>query len=166
MLDQASQKEIDNSLYSIEVVGQTIRFQYYGTLRKRLQVNYWVDIPSGSNVAKYTNTATITYTQGGEPHQEHRNYVLRGMNNSAANGEKSVDKSIISTDPEDQYVIYTIKFWNSNGFSAGIRPRLRNMTAGLGAFHWQFIKSPLWMIPKMELPIRQISRESLQPRRS
>lgn len=119
MLDQASQKEIDNSLYSIEVVGQTIRFQYYGTLRKRLQVNYWVDIPPGSNAAKYTNTATITYTQGGEPHQEHRNYVLRGMNNSAANGEKSVDKSIISTDPEDQYVIYTIKFWNSNGFSAG-----------------------------------------------
>lgn len=48
------------------------------------------------------------------------------MNNSAANGEKSVDKSIISTDPEDQYVIYTIKFWNSNGFSAG-EINLRNV---------------------------------------
>jgi hypothetical protein len=119
VLDQATQTEIDPSLYSIEITGQTIRFHYYGTLSKRLQVNYWVDIPSGSNAAKYTNTATVTYTQNGEPHQEHRNYVLCGTKNSAANGEKSVDKSIISTDPEDQYVIYTIKFWNSNGFDAG-----------------------------------------------
>ncbi|MGI6535046.1 MAG: Spy0128 family protein [Eggerthellaceae bacterium] len=117
--DQATGKAIDPSNYSIEIDGQTLTFKYPGSTSNTIQVNYWVDIPAGSNTSKYTNTATITYMQNGETHQEHRNYVLQGTDNNASNGEKSVDKSIISTDPDDQFVTYTIKFWNSNGFAAG-----------------------------------------------
>ncbi|MGN0035199.1 MAG: Spy0128 family protein, partial [Coriobacteriales bacterium] len=116
--DQATGKAIDPTNYSIELDGQTLTFTYPGSFSNTIQVNYWVDIPAGSNASKYTNTATITYTQNGGTHQEHRNYVLQGTGNSAVNGEKSVDKSIISTDPDDQFVTYTIKFWNSNGFAA------------------------------------------------
>jgi pilin isopeptide linkage protein len=108
---------VDPSLYGIQVTGQIITFSYPEELSDTLQVNYWVDIPEGSNTSKFTNTATITYTEDGNRHQEHRSYILQGSNNSASNGEKSVDKSIISSDPSDQYVTYTIKFWNSNGFA-------------------------------------------------
>jgi pilin isopeptide linkage protein len=117
--DQATGKETDLTSYSIELEGQTLIFKYPGTFSNTIQINYWVDIPVGSNTSKYTNTATITYTQNGDVRQEHRNYVLQGTDNNASNGEKSVDKSIISTDPDDQFVTYTIKFWNSNGFAAG-----------------------------------------------
>ena len=117
--DAITGADIDPSLYSIHVSGQTITFSYPGEFNNRIQINYWVDIPAGSNQSKYTNTATITYTQDGNVYQEHRNYVLQGTANSASNGEKSVDKTEISTDPADQFVTYTIKFWNSNGFEAG-----------------------------------------------
>lgn len=119
VVDQATGKAISSSLYTVELTGQTLKFTFPGTFDYTIQINYWVDIPAGSNGAQYTNKATITYTQDGKVIQEHRNYVLKGTDNNAANGEKSVDKSVISTDPDDQYVIYTIKFWNSNGFAAG-----------------------------------------------
>lgn len=117
VLDQETQQQIDSSNYSITQSGQTLIIKIPGEFSNTIQVNYWVDIPKGSNTSKYTNTATITYTQDGDVHQEHRNYVLQGSENNASNGEKSVDKSIITTDPDDQFVTYTIKFWNSNGFA-------------------------------------------------
>lgn len=117
--DTGTEKAIDPSLYSFEHKGQTLIFKYQGTFSNIIEVDYWVDIPAKSNTSKYTNTATITYTQDGQVHQEHRSYVLQGSDNNASNGEKSVDKSIITTDPDDQLVTYTIKFWNSNGFAAG-----------------------------------------------
>ena len=119
VMDAHTGSPIDSSLYSIRISGKTIRFTYPGEFNNRIQINYWVDIPAGSNQSKYTNTATITYTQDGNVYQEHRNYVLQGTANSASNGEKSVDKTEISTDPADQFVTYTIKFWNSNGFDIG-----------------------------------------------
>ncbi|MGN1382634.1 MAG: Cna B-type domain-containing protein [Eubacterium sp.] len=119
VIDQDTGKAVDPSLYTINQKGQTLTFKYPGNLRRILQINYWVDIPADSNTSKYTNTATITYTADGDVHQEHRNYVLQGTSNNASNGEKSVDKSIITTDPDDQFVTYSIKFWNSNGFNAG-----------------------------------------------
>ena len=117
--DRITGKTVDASKYSVQYEGQTLIFKFPGTLSNTLQINYWVDIAQGSNTAKYTNTAVITYTQNGDTHQEHRSYVLQGEDNNAVNGEKSVDKTIISTDPDDQFVTYTIKFWNSNGFAAG-----------------------------------------------
>ena len=119
VLDQETQQQIDSSNYSITQSGQTLIIKIPGEFSNTIQVNYWVDIPANSNTSKFTNTATITYTQNGQVHQEHRSYVLQGSANNASNGEKSVDKSIITTDPDDQFVTYTIKFWNSNGFSAG-----------------------------------------------
>lgn len=117
--DRETGKAIDSALYSAEYQGQTLIFRYPGTFSNTIQINYWVDIPAGSNGSKYTNTAAITYTQDGDVHQEHRNYVLQGTANNASNGEKSVDKSVISTAADDQLVTYTIKFWNSNGFAKG-----------------------------------------------
>lgn len=119
VINQATEQPIDASLYSFEYRGQSLTFKYPGTFSNTIQLNYWVNIPEGSNTAKYTNTASITYTQNGEIHQEHRRYILQGADNNAANGEKSVDKIFITTDPDDQFVTYTIKFWNSNGFAEG-----------------------------------------------
>ena len=110
-------KTIDPSLYSWEMDQQNLVFKYPGSLSNHILITYSATVPAGSNTAKFTNTATITYTENGEVHQEHKSYVLQGSANNASNGEKSVDKSEITTDPDDQIVTYTIKFWNSNGFS-------------------------------------------------
>ena len=83
---------IDPSLYTITVSGQTITFTYPGSFSNQIQITYWVDIPEGSNQARFTNTATVTYSQDGEIYQEHRNYVLQGSDNSASNGEKAWTK--------------------------------------------------------------------------
>lgn len=110
-------KTIDPSLYSWDMDQQNMVFKYPGSFSNHILVTYWATVPTGSNTSKFTNTATITYTENGEVHQEHKSYVLQGSANNASNGEKSVDKSEITTDPDDQIVTYTIKFWNSNGFS-------------------------------------------------
>lgn len=110
-------KTIDPSLYSWDMDQQNLVFKYPGSFSNHILVTYWATVPTGSNTSKFTNTATITYTENGEVHQEHKSYVLQGSANNASNGEKSVDKSEITTDPDDQIVTYTIKFWNSNGFS-------------------------------------------------
>lgn len=110
-------KTIDPSLYSWDMDQQNLVFKYPGSFSNHILVTYWATVPTGSNTSKFTNTATITYTENGVVHQEHKSYVLQGSANNASNGEKSVDKSEITTDPDDQIVTYTIKFWNSNGFS-------------------------------------------------
>ena len=107
--------ELDPSLYSVSISGQDLTFSYPGTLTDTVWVYYWVNARGGTGV-KYTNRAEINYQSGGTTYQEHRNYVLQGNDYNAACGEKSVDKTVVSPDPADQRVTYTIKFWNSNGF--------------------------------------------------
>ena len=118
MVTDSSGKTVDASLYSVSISGQELTFSYPGTLSDSLTISYWVDAPGGTNI-KYANRAEIYYQSGGTVYQEHRNYVLQGINYNAACGEKSVDKTAVTPDPADQMVTYTIKFWNSNGFSAG-----------------------------------------------
>jgi hypothetical protein len=118
MVTDSSGKTVDASLYSVSISGQELTFSYPGTLSDSLTISYWVDALGGTNI-KYTNRAEIYYQSGGTVYQEHRNYVLQGNNYNAACGEKSVDKTVVTPDPADQMVTYTIKFWNSNGFSAG-----------------------------------------------
>ena len=115
--DWDSKEAVDPSLYSWDMDQQNLVFKYPGSLSDHILVTYWATVPAGSNTSKFTNTANITYTENGKVHQEHKSYVLQGSANNASNGEKSVDKSEITTDPDDQIVTYTIKFWNSNGFS-------------------------------------------------
>ncbi|MGI5875058.1 MAG: Cna B-type domain-containing protein [Bacillota bacterium] len=118
--DRVSGDAIDPSLFTLTLDGNTLTFRYPGTLRDTLEIHYWVKLTSDDCLkSKYTNRADIVYTENGTPYVEHRNYVLQGSDYSAANGEKSVDKTEISTAPEDQLVTYTIKFWNQNGFAAG-----------------------------------------------
>lgn len=120
VLDRNTGEPVDGGLYQVSVSGNTLTFRYPGTLSGTLQVNYWVVLTSDDPLAgKYTNRADITYEQDGTPYAEHKNYILQGSSYSAANGEKSVDKTEISDDPEDQIVTYTIKFWNQKGFAAG-----------------------------------------------
>lgn len=109
---------LDPSLYSVSISGQNLTFSYPGTLTDTVWVYYWVNARGGTGV-KYTNRAEINYRSGGTTYQEHRNYVLQGNDYNAACGEKSVDKTVVSSDPADQRVTYTIKFWNSNGFDVG-----------------------------------------------
>ncbi len=117
VIDWDSKEAIDPSLYSCDMDQQNLVFKYPGSFSNHILVTYWATVPAGSNTAKFTNTANITYTENGDVHQEHKSYVLQGSANNASNGEKSVDKTEITTDPDDQIVTYTIKFWNSNGFS-------------------------------------------------
>jgi hypothetical protein len=113
-----SGEALDPSLYSVSISGQDLAFSYPGTLTDTVWVYYWVNARGGIGV-KYTNRAEINYQSGGTTYQEHRNYVLQGSDYNAACGEKSVDKTVVSADPADQRVTYTIKFWNSNGFDVG-----------------------------------------------
>ena len=113
-----SGEELDPSLYSVSISGQDLTFSYPGTLTDTVWVYYWVNARGGTGV-KYTNRAEISYRSGGTTYQEHRNYVLQGSDYNAACGEKGVDKTVVSSDPADQRVTYTIKFWNSNGFGVG-----------------------------------------------
>lgn len=120
VLDRYTGEEIDASMYQVSLSENKLVFTYLGTLTSTIQINYWVILTSDEPLSgKFTNRADITYEQGGVPYAEHRNYILQGSNYNAVNGEKSVDKTEISTAPEDQMVTYTIKFWNQNGFSTG-----------------------------------------------
>lgn len=114
----STEKELDSSLYAVSISGQNLTFTYPGTLADTVWIYYWVTAQGGTNI-KYTNHAEIAYRSDGTTYQEHRNYVLQGNNYNAACGEKSVDKTVVSSDPADQLVTYTIKFWNSNGFDVG-----------------------------------------------
>ena len=110
---------VNPSEYSVSAAGNTLTFTHPGSFYRAIQINYWVIAKGGENV-KYTNRAEITYKDtDNKTYQEHRNYVLQGNNYSAASGEKSVDKTVVSQDPADQWVTYTFKFWNNNGFQEG-----------------------------------------------
>ena len=115
--DRESGATIDPSLYTCSFSGNTMTFAYPGTLdRQTIQINYWVKAKGGPNV-RYTNRATVSYTSDGQEYEEDRRYVLQGNNYTATSGEKSVDKTVISSDPDDQWVTYTIKFWDNNGYT-------------------------------------------------
>lgn len=110
---------VDPNQYSVSVDGNKLTFSHPGFFYRSIQINYWVIAKGGANV-KYTNRAEINYKDtNNKIYQEHRNYVLQGNNYSAASGEKSVDKTVVSQDPADQWVTYTFKFWNNNGFQEG-----------------------------------------------
>ncbi|MCI1318047.1 MAG: LPXTG cell wall anchor domain-containing protein [Atopobiaceae bacterium] len=111
-------KPVDPSEYQLAISGDKLTFTYPGTLTQTVQINYWAVAGQGKSV-KYTNRAEIVYESDGTTYQEHRNYVLQSSDYSAASGEKSVDKAVVTNDPDDQTVVYTLRFWNSNGFSAG-----------------------------------------------
>ncbi|MGN0194049.1 MAG: hypothetical protein ACI39G_02935 [Pseudoramibacter sp.] len=121
--------------YSLELSGNTLNFSCSQTFSTPIEIDYWVNVSDVTN-AKYTNRADITYDEDGQTYADHRNYVLQGAGYSAANGEKSVDKTVISTDPSDQLVTYTVKFWNQNGFAAGAI----NLTDQLDA-HVRFVSA-------------------------
>ena len=116
--DRVSGDAIDPDSYEVSVHGSKLIFKYPGEFSSTLQINYWVRIPEGSK-ASYTNRAVVTYESGGETYQESRKYILQSVDYHAASGEKSVNKTEISDDPADQWVTYTIKFWQENGFDIG-----------------------------------------------
>lgn len=113
------QEDVPSDKYTITQQGNKLTFSYEGTLdRKQIYVEYYATAPAGKT-AKYTNHADISYTEDGTSKQESTSCVVHGASYDAASGEKSVDKTTISTDASDQLVTYTIKFWNQGGFQAG-----------------------------------------------
>lgn len=108
---------LDPGSYSLTMTGNKLTFTHPGYLTEPVQITYWVVAGHGS--VKYTNRADIAYSSGGQNYQEHRNYVLQSGSYKSAYGEKSVDKTVVSNNPADQTVTYTIKFWNYDGFKVG-----------------------------------------------
>lgn len=101
----------------VTVSGQNISV-FLGDIDYPVEISYEVFVPAQSSV-RLRNHSEIVYTQDGKTYKESRDYIAQGNDYSAANGVKSVDKTVISNDPDDQWVTYYIKFWNENGFAAG-----------------------------------------------
>lgn len=114
-------RDLDPSEYEMQRSEETLTFSFPKLDGSAVEIDYWLtfDDPDSALSGKYTNTAVVNYTENGSPYANEGGTVLQGLNYNAANGEKSVDKSEISSDPDDQTVTYTIKFWNNNRFSAG-----------------------------------------------
>ena len=101
----------------ISISGQNLSV-YLGDIDYPVEIQYQVHVPVQTSVY-LRNHSEITYTQDGTTYQEHQDYIAQGDDYSAVNGIKRVDKTIISDDPSDQWVTYTIEFWNENGFATG-----------------------------------------------
>jgi pilin isopeptide linkage protein/uncharacterized repeat protein (TIGR01451 family) len=109
---------VDSSLYQITRAGDKLTFTYPGELNRCIQIDYKVSVDDTKN-AKYTNTASIDYTENGKVYSEYSGYVLQGTNYSAVNGEKQVNKTEITNADKDQQVMYSFKFWNNKVTAAG-----------------------------------------------
>jgi|GEM_PF-2725517 len=101
----------------VSISGQTLTV-YLGDIDFPVEIDYQVHVPAQTSVY-LRNHSEITYTQDGTTYQEHRDYIAQGEDYSAANGVKRVDKTVISDSPSDQWVTYTIEFWNENSFAPG-----------------------------------------------
>ena len=102
---------------SVTISGQKLTVEL-GDIDHPVEILYDVFVPAQTSVY-LRNHAEITYTQDGNEYQEYQDYIAESEDYSAANGIKCVDKTEISTAPPDQWVSYTIKFWNENGFDEG-----------------------------------------------
>lgn len=113
-------EEITNG-YTLDAESGSLRFESSEINGHEYCISYRLRFDDGENPSKgkYKNNATITYDENGGTYSESKGSIVQGADYSASNGEKSVDKSVISGDPSDQTVTYTIKFWNNNGFKAG-----------------------------------------------
>ena len=106
------------------VPGATVRFSgktltvSLGDIDYPVQIAYRVFVPAQSSVY-LRNHSEVTYTQDGGRYQETSDYIAQGDDFTASNGVKSVDKTLISENPADQWVTYSIRFWNDNGFEKG-----------------------------------------------
>ena len=100
----------------------TIRFGDRLDGSKSYRVHYTVTVPQGTNVA-IRNTAALEYDSDSSPtHRdvEASTFTVKPMSGySASLGYKSVDKTEVSDDPNDQTVTYTISFENDQQFAAG-----------------------------------------------
>ena len=91
---------------------------HLGDIAYPVAITYRVFVPAQASMY-LRNRSEVTYTQEGVTHQEHHDYIAQGNDYSASNGIKRVDKTIISDIPSDQWVTYTIEFWNDNRFASG-----------------------------------------------
>ncbi|WP_295360249.1 Spy0128 family protein [uncultured Pseudoramibacter sp.] len=108
----SASETVDPSLYQLTCVGDKLTFTYPGALSRCIQISYKVSVDDTKN-AKYTNSASIDYTENGKAYSEHVGYVLQGKKYSAVNGEKQVNKTEITNANQDQQVMYSFKFWNN-----------------------------------------------------
>lgn len=105
------------------------------------RIQYYAKVLDTS--VKITNKGIIEYNTPTGDQVESSEFTLKSANNAgAAIGYKKVDKAIISNDPSDQIVTYTIEFENDNKFTIGeinlkdkLDPRVKYISSyGSGAF--------------------------------
>jgi len=105
----------------VSVSGNTMTFDFGDRLdgTKYYRIYYDATVPAGTSV-RLTNNSSITYTGPNGPDVETSSFTLKPQSGySSSLGYKSVDKTEISDDPEDQTVTYTITFENDQAFAAG-----------------------------------------------
>ena len=109
---------VNPELYQLTCTSGEMTFTYPGVLNRCIEISYKVSVDDTKN-SKYTNSASIDYTENGKAYSEQSGYVLQGTNYSAVNGEKQVNKTEITNANQDQQVMYAFKFWNDKTTSAG-----------------------------------------------
>ncbi len=102
---------------SVTIDGQKLTVRL-GDIDYPVEIDYTVSVPAQTSVY-LRNCAEIKYVQDGEIYKEHQDYIAQSEDYSAVNGVKSVDKTQITTEMADQWVTYTIRFWNENRFAKG-----------------------------------------------
>ncbi|SYZ34502.1 Cna B-type domain-containing protein [Propionibacterium australiense] len=105
----------------VSISGNTMTFDFGDRLdgAKYYRIYYDATVPAGTMI-KLTNNSSITYAGPNGPDVETSSFTLKPMSGySSSLGYKSVDKTEISDDPEDQTVTYTITFENDQAFAVG-----------------------------------------------
>lgn len=116
-------RALDISLYASVRDGDIVidLGDYYGAsgMSLPIEVAYSLKVDPGW-ASDIVNVATASWTDESGSHSVSSQVrMYTGNENSAAFGIKTVDRTVVSTDPDDQLVTYTIKFWNDQGFAAG-----------------------------------------------
>lgn len=104
----------------VSVSGSTMTFDFGDRLdgTKYYRTYYDATVPASTSV-KFTNNSSITYTGPHGPDVKTSSFTLKPRSGySSSLGYKSVDKTEISDDLEDQTVACTITFENDQAFAA------------------------------------------------
>lgn len=117
--------------YTLKIDGNKMTVAFSGTLTQAVQITYYAEAEAGTGV-RYVNNVKTTYEKAdspGQTYQEERDCIVMSADNSASNGTKNVDKTVVTSDG-DQRVRYSFTFWNSNGFE----PDSINLTDDLNPY--------------------------------
>lgn len=108
--------------YTLRKDGQIMTITFHKPVTDQVRITYKVLAKGNASGVFYVNNFKVNYKLDGDDtvYQAERDHELIGTGNSAANGIKSVDRTVISENDTNQLVRYSFKFWTSDG--AGFAP--------------------------------------------